>query len=87
MACDQQKKALARAERRRLRRATPKYRNLHANRERQRVEAFNRAFGHVRELLPPSAHHRQGKGRKMSKIEILRGAIAYLTHLNFMLNM
>uniref|UniRef100_A0A183BJW7 non-specific serine/threonine protein kinase n=1 Tax=Globodera pallida TaxID=36090 RepID=A0A183BJW7_GLOPA len=78
-------KALTRAERRRLRRATPKYRNLHASRERQRVEAFNRAFDHVRDLLP--SIHREGRGRKMSKIEILRGAISYMAYLNFVLSL
>uniref|UniRef100_A0A914LSD1 BHLH domain-containing protein n=1 Tax=Meloidogyne incognita TaxID=6306 RepID=A0A914LSD1_MELIC len=89
---EQQKiKALTRAERRRLRRSTPKYRSLHASRERIRVEAFNKAFQQVRELLPTKTVYNNGKNvqtkqqRKMSKIETLRSAIEYLRYLEFML--
>ncbi|TMS36041.1 hypothetical protein L596_003307 [Steinernema carpocapsae] len=45
---------LSKAERRKQRRATPKYRNLHASRERIRVESFNNAFAELRSLLPVS---------------------------------
>ncbi|KAL7073375.1 hypothetical protein ACQ4LE_007469 [Meloidogyne hapla] len=93
---EQQKlKALTRAERRRLRRSTPKYRSLHASRERIRVEAFNKAFQQVRELLPPKNVYNNlnndgnrkvtTQQRKMSKIETLRSAIEYLRYLEFML--
>ena len=84
----QRQRALTRAERRRLRRSTPKYRNLHASRERIRVEAFNQAFQQVRQLLPPEAGgggEQQQSSRKMSKIETLRAAIHYLRYLDFLL--
>ena len=64
------------AEKRRKRRATPKYRHLHASRERIRVEAFNSAFAALRVLLPTLP-----VDKKLSKIEILRLAIAYIRYL------
>ncbi|KAF7638384.1 BHLH domain-containing protein [Meloidogyne graminicola] len=83
---EQQKlKALTRAERRRLRRSTPKYKSLHASRERIRVEAFNKAFQQIRELLPQKYNEEIKKTKKMSKIETLKSAIEYLRYLEFML--
>ncbi|KFW11963.1 PREDICTED: helix-loop-helix protein 1, partial [Fulmarus glacialis] len=72
---------LSREERRRRRRATAKYRTAHATRERIRVEAFNMAFAELRKLLPtlPPA-------KKVSKIEILRLAICYISYLNHVLD-
>merc|ERR1711982_104698 len=58
---------LSREEKRRQRRASAKYRLAHATRERMRVEAFNSAFGTLRELLPTLP-----PDKKLSKIEILR---------------
>ena len=68
---------LSREERRRLRRATSKYRTAHAYRERLRVEAFNSAFYELRKLLPTLP-----PDKKLSKIEILRLAICYISHLS-----
>ncbi|XP_021397859.1 helix-loop-helix protein 1 [Lonchura striata] len=75
------KEALSREERRRRRRATAKYRTAHATRERVRVEAFNAAFGELRRLLPTLP-----PDKKLSKIEILRLAICYISYLNHVLD-
>ena len=72
---------LSREERRRRRRATPKYRSAHASRERIRVEAFNSAFTDLRKLLPTLP-----PDKKLSKIEILRLAICYIGYLNHVLD-
>lgn len=74
-------KKLSREERRRLRRASLKYRAAHATRERLRVEAFNTAFLTLRQLLPTLP-----PDKKLSKIEILRLAICYITYLNNVLD-
>ncbi|KAI1719650.1 helix-loop-helix DNA-binding domain-containing protein [Ditylenchus destructor] len=68
---------LSKAEKRKRRRATQKYRSLHASRERIRVESFNRAFEQLRSYLPTFP-----VDRKLSKIEILRYTIAYISYLN-----
>lgn len=73
---------LSREERRRRRRATQKYRTAHATRERIRVEAFNVAFGDLRKLLPTLP-----PDKKLSKIEILRLAICYISYLNHVLDL
>lgn len=73
---------LSREERRRRRRATSKYRAAHATRERLRVEAFNIAFGELRKLLPTLP-----PDKKLSKIEILRLAICYISYLNHVLEL
>lgn len=72
---------LSREERRRRRRATQKYRVAHATRERVRVEAFNVAFAELRKLLPTLP-----PDKKLSKIEILRLAICYISYLNHVLD-
>ncbi|XP_014663375.1 PREDICTED: helix-loop-helix protein 1-like [Priapulus caudatus] len=72
---------LSREERRRRRRATQKYRTAHATRERVRVEAFNVAFAELRKLLPTLP-----PDKKLSKIEILRLAICYISYLNHVLD-
>ncbi|XP_069491526.1 helix-loop-helix protein 1 [Ambystoma mexicanum] len=72
---------LTREERRRRRRATAKYRTAHATRERIRVEAFNMAFAELRKLLPTLP-----PDKKLSKIEILRLAICYISYLNHVLD-
>lgn len=72
---------LSREERRRRRRATQKYRQAHATRERIRVEAFNVAFTELRKLLPTLP-----PDKKLSKIEILRLAICYIAYLNHVLD-
>ncbi|KAM3656998.1 helix-loop-helix protein 1 [Ammospiza maritima maritima] len=72
---------LSREERRRRRRATAKYRTAHATRERIRVEAFNVAFAELRRLLPTLP-----PDKKLSKIEILRLAICYISYLNHVLD-
>lgn len=72
---------LTREEKRRRRRATAKYRSAHATRERIRVEAFNVAFGELRKLLPTLP-----PDKKLSKIEILRLAICYISYLNHVLD-
>ncbi|CAJ0609618.1 unnamed protein product [Cylicocyclus nassatus] len=72
---------LTKAERRKRRRATPKYRNLHATRERIRVESFNLAFAQLRSLLPTLPVE-----KKLSKIEILRLSISYITFLHKLLS-
>lgn len=74
------KEHLSREERRRRRRATPKYRSAHASRERVRVLAFNAAFGELRSLLPTLP-----PDKRLSKIEILRLAICYIAYLNHVL--
>ncbi|KAI6213725.1 BHLH domain-containing protein [Aphelenchoides besseyi] len=71
---------LSKAEKRKRRRATIKYKNLHATRERLRVESFNLAFAKLRALLPTCP-----RDKKLSKIEILRLSIAYIYHLNYLL--
>ncbi|KAM9487115.1 helix-loop-helix protein 2 [Clarias gariepinus] len=73
--------ALTREEKRRRRRATAKYRLAHATRERIRVEAFNVAFAELRKLLPTLP-----PDKKLSKIEILRLAICYISYLNHVLD-
>ncbi len=73
---------LTREEKRRRRRATDKYRMAHATRERFRVEAFNVAFSELRKLLPTLP-----PDKKLSKIEILRLAICYISYLNHVLEM
>ncbi|XP_003216853.1 helix-loop-helix protein 2 [Anolis sagrei] len=73
--------ALSREEKRRRRRATAKYRSAHATRERIRVEAFNLAFAELRKLLPTLP-----PDKKLSKIEILRLAICYISYLNHVLD-
>ncbi|OPJ66612.1 hypothetical protein AV530_016634 [Patagioenas fasciata monilis] len=70
-----------REEKRRRRRATAKYRSAHATRERIRVEAFNLAFAELRKLLPTLP-----PDKKLSKIEILRLAICYISYLNHVLD-
>ena len=72
----------SRQERRKHRRATEKYRTAHATRERVRVEAFNTAFGELRQLLPTLP-----PDKKLSKIEILRLAICYIAFLNHVLDL
>ena len=73
---------LSREERRRRRRATQKYRTAHATRERVRVEAFNKAFAELRKLLPTLP-----PDKKLSKIEILRLAICYISYLDHVLDL
>nr|XP_046260556.1 helix-loop-helix protein 2-like [Scatophagus argus] len=73
--------ALSREEKRRKRRATAKYRSAHATRERVRVLAFNVAFAELRKLLPTLP-----PDKKLSKIEILRLAICYISYLNHVLD-
>ncbi|XP_077484711.1 helix-loop-helix protein 15-like isoform X2 [Amblyomma americanum] len=73
--------SLSREDRRRRRRATQKYRLAHATRERIRVEAFNVAFAQLRRLLPTLP-----PDKKLSKIEILRLAICYISYLNHVLD-
>ncbi|NWS82760.1 HEN1 protein, partial [Toxostoma redivivum] len=75
------KEPLSREERRRRRRATAKYRSAHATRERIRVEAFNVAFAELRRLLPTLPPDKQ-----LSKIEILRLDICYISYLNHVLD-
>ncbi|XP_023141646.1 helix-loop-helix protein 2-like [Amphiprion ocellaris] len=74
-------KARSGEERRRRRRATAKYRSAHACRERIRVVAFNVAFAELRKLLPTLP-----PDKKLSKIEILRLAICYISYLNHVLD-
>ncbi|ELK30840.1 Helix-loop-helix protein 2 [Myotis davidii] len=57
------------------------YRSAHATRERIRVEAFNLAFAELRKLLPTLP-----PDKKLSKIEILRLAICYISYLNHVLD-
>ncbi|XP_015419022.1 PREDICTED: helix-loop-helix protein 2 [Myotis davidii] len=59
----------------------PHYRSAHATRERIRVEAFNLAFAELRKLLPTLP-----PDKKLSKIEILRLAICYISYLNHVLD-
>uniref|UniRef100_A0A7E4ZTL7 BHLH domain-containing protein n=1 Tax=Panagrellus redivivus TaxID=6233 RepID=A0A7E4ZTL7_PANRE len=73
---------LAKAEKRKRRRATLKYRTLHASRERIRVESFNKAFAQLRSLLPTTP-----ADKKLSKIEILRVSISYIQYLNELLSL
>ncbi|XP_036915678.1 helix-loop-helix protein 1 [Sturnira hondurensis] len=79
--CRKDLQHLSREERRRRRRATAKYRTAHATRERIRVEAFNMAFAELRKLLPTLP-----PDKKLSKIEILRLAICYISYLNHVLD-
>ena len=79
---NQENSGLSREERRRRRRATQKYRSAHATRERVRVEAFNVAFTELRKLLPTLP-----PDKKLSKIEILRLAICYISYLNHVLEL
>lgn len=79
---DQENVHLSREERRRRRRATSKYRNAHASRERTRVESFNVAFAELRVLLPTLP-----PDKKLSKIEILRLAICYISYMNHVLDL
>ena len=79
---NQENGSLSREERRRRRRATSKYRMAHATRERLRVEAFNVAFCELRTLLPTLP-----PDKKLSKIEILRLAICYISYLNHILDL
>ncbi|KAM8748763.1 helix-loop-helix protein 2-like isoform 1-T2 [Acanthopagrus schlegelii] len=72
---------LSREEKRRRRRATAKYRSAHATRERVRVVAFNMAFAELRKLLPTLP-----PDKKLSKIEILRLAICYISYLHHVLD-
>ncbi|XP_053184233.1 helix-loop-helix protein 2-like [Scomber japonicus] len=72
---------LSREEKRRRRRATAKYRSAHATRERIRVVAFNVAFAELRKLLPTLP-----PDKRLSKIEILRLAICYISYLNHVLD-
>ncbi|XP_065271463.1 helix-loop-helix protein 2-like [Emys orbicularis] len=72
---------LSREEKRRSRRATANYRSAHATRERSRVEAFNMAYGELRQLLPTLP-----PDKKLSKIEVLRLAICYISYLNHVLD-
>ena len=81
-AANQENSGLTREERRRRRRATQKYRSAHATRERVRVEAFNVAFTELRKLLPTLP-----PDKKLSKIEILRLAICYISYLNHVLEL
>ena len=74
--------SLSREERRRRRRTTAKYRSAHATRERVRVEAFNAAFADLRELLPILP-----PDKKLSKIEILRLAMCYISYLSHVLEL
>ncbi|CDW55415.1 HLH domain containing protein [Trichuris trichiura] len=69
------------AERRRIHRASLPYRQVHANRERLRVESFNHAFQELRTLLPVLP-----PDKKMTKVQILRLATSYITYLNCLLN-
>ncbi|CAL8322305.1 unnamed protein product [Merluccius merluccius] len=73
--------SLSREEKRRRRRTTAKYRSAHATRERVRVEAFNVAFTDLRKLLPILP-----PDKKLSKIEILRLAMCYISYLNHVLD-
>ncbi|XP_042351136.1 helix-loop-helix protein 2-like [Plectropomus leopardus] len=79
--CSVHMPALSREEKRRRRRATAKYRSAHATRERVRVVAFNVAFAELRKLLPTLP-----PDKKLSKIEILRLAICYISYLNHVLD-
>ncbi|KRZ56029.1 Zinc finger protein ZPR1 [Trichinella nativa] len=67
-------------DRRRCRRTSILYRQAHASRERSRVESFNRAFEQLRRLLPTLP-----PDKKLTKIEILRLAISYMTYLDCIL--
>lgn len=78
---DGEAKARSKEEKRRKRRATAKYRSAHATRERVRVVAFNVAFAELRKLLPTLP-----PDKKLSKIEILRLAICYISYLDHVLD-
>ncbi|XP_029968503.1 helix-loop-helix protein 2-like [Salarias fasciatus] len=78
---DGKAKVHSREEKRRRRRATARYRSAHASRERIRVVAFNVAFAELRKLLPTLP-----PDKKLSKIEILRLAICYISYLNHVLD-
>ncbi|KAI6220644.1 CBN-HLH-15 protein [Aphelenchoides fujianensis] len=79
---DEPPAALSKAEKRKRRRATLKYRSLHATRERIRVESFNAAFARLRAHLPTAP-----PGRRLAKIEILRFSAAYIRFLHFLLSL
>ncbi|ESO03572.1 hypothetical protein HELRODRAFT_153470, partial [Helobdella robusta] len=76
----QQQYRQSRDERRRQRRASDRYKAAHASRERLRVEAFNSAFNNLRLLLPTLP-----PDKKLSKIEVLRLAICYISYLGHVL--
>lgn len=78
---DGEAKVRSKEEKRRKRRATAKYRSAHATRERVRVVAFNVAFAELRKLLPTLP-----PDKKLSKIEILRLAICYISYLDHVLD-
>lgn len=80
-ACSLHVSTLSREEKRRKRRATAKYRSAHATRERVRVVSFNVAFAELRKLLPTLP-----PDKRLSKIEILRLAICYISYLNHVLD-
>lgn len=80
-ACSVHVPPLCRQEKRRRRRATAKYGSAHATRERFRVVAFNMAFAELRKLLPTLP-----PDKKLSKIEILRLAMCYISYLNHVLD-
>lgn len=80
-ACSVHVPPLSRGERRRRRRATAKYRSAHATSERVRVVAFNVAFAELRKLLPTLP-----PDKKLSKVEILRLAVCYISYLNHVLD-
>lgn len=78
---DGEAKVRSKEEKRLKRRATAKYRSAHATRERVRVVAFNVAFAELRKLLPTLP-----PDKKLSKIEILRLAICYISYLDHVLD-
>ncbi|XP_035460382.2 helix-loop-helix protein 2-like isoform X1 [Scophthalmus maximus] len=80
-ACSGHVPTLSREEKRRRRRKTARYRSAHATRERVRVVAFNVAFAELRKLLPTIP-----PDKKLSKIDILRLAICYISYLNHVLD-
>ncbi|XP_072301494.1 helix-loop-helix protein 15-like [Eucyclogobius newberryi] len=82
MALEGRMPSQTREDRRRRRRATPKYLCEHATRERVRVEAFNVVFAELRKLLPVLP-----PDKKLSKIEILRLAIRYISYLSHLLDL
>uniref|UniRef100_A0A8C8S2Q1 BHLH domain-containing protein n=1 Tax=Pelusios castaneus TaxID=367368 RepID=A0A8C8S2Q1_9SAUR len=62
-------------------RTTQNYHSAHATRDRSRLEAFNMAYGELRQLLPTLPPN-----KKLSKIEVLRLAICYISYLNHVLH-
>ncbi|KAF7658521.1 hypothetical protein LDENG_00011700 [Lucifuga dentata] len=73
--------AVSREEKRQRRQVTAKYRSTHATREQIRVVAVNVAFTELRKLLPMLP-----PDKKLSKIEILRLVICYISYLNHVLD-